>query len=186
MKINWSYFTKQRSIVMVSLIMCLVILGSANYIYTRNQNSSPDIPTYDDMGASNQTPNDDITVETSKPNSTQSNYFEAYRENRQNIRDMEMRYVQTLSDSETTDASVKKEAEQRLLQITTLMEKELKLESLIKAKGFEDVIAFVEEGSVNIVVKAKEISSAQATKILKLVADETGEASQNITIITRL
>ncbi len=186
MKINWSYFTKQRGIVIVSLIMCLVILGSANYIYTKSRNDIPDLPS-----SGNQTPVPDATQSpdnSDKDNnisSTQSNYFDAYRVNRQNIRDMEMKYVQTVSDN-NTDTDVKKDAEERLLQIANLMERELKLENLIKAKGFEDVIAFVEEGSINIVVKAEKLSSEQATKILKLVVDETGEASQNITIITKI
>ncbi len=191
MKINWSFFTKQRSIVMVSLVMCLVILGSANYIYTKNQSAEPDLPTYGDSGDNTEAPGNDVTVDSTAPDeentgSAESNYFDAYRENRQSVRDMEMRYVQTLSSSENSDEAVKKQAEERLLEIAALMEKELKIESLIRAKGFEDAIAFVEEGSVNIVVKATELTSAQATKILKLVADETGEASQNITIITRV
>ena len=194
MKINWSYFTKQRGIVIVSLVMCLVILGSANYIYTRSQNEIPDIPSAQDPAANQGDSNPDSTgSNTNTPDessntsvSAQSNYFEAYRTNRQSIRDMEMRYVQTVSDNQNSDSAVKKEAEERLLEIASLMEKELKIENLIKAKGFQDVIAFVEEGSVNIVIKAEQITSAQATKILKIVVDETGEASQNITIITRV
>lgn len=194
MKINWSYFTKQRGIVIVSLVMCLVILGSANYIYTRSQNEIPDIPSAQDPAANQGDSNPDSTgSNTNTPDessntsvSAQSNYFEAYRTNRQSIRDMEMRYVQTVSDNQNSDSAVKKEAEERLLEIASLMEKELKIENLIKAKGFEDVIAFVEEGSVNIVIKAEQITSSQATKILKIVVDETGEASQNITIITRV
>lgn len=188
MKINWSYFTKQRGIVIISLVMCLVILGSANYIYTRSQSEIPDIPTAQDP-ENESTVNGDSTGATddnSSSVSSQADYFEAYRTNRQSIRDMEMRYVQTVSDNQGSDAAVKKEAEQRLLEIASLMEKELKLESLIRSKGFEDVIAFVEEGSVNIVVKAEKLTSAQATSILKTVVNETGEASQNITIITRL
>ena len=194
MKINWSYFTKQRGIVIVSLVMCLVILGSANYIYTRSQNEIPNIPSAQDPAANQGDSNPDSTgSNTNTPDessntsvSAQSNYFEAYRTNRQSIRDMEMRYVQTVSDNQNSDSAVKKEAEERLLEIASLMEKELKIENLIKAKGFEDVIAFVEEGSVNIVIKAEQITSAQATKILKIVVDETGEASQNVTIITRV
>ena len=194
MKINWSYFTKQRGIVIVSLVMCLVILGSANYIYTRSQNEIPDIPSAQDPAANQGDSNPDSTgSNTNTPDessntsvSAQSNYFEAYRTNRQSIREMEMRYVQTVSDNQNSDSAVKKEAEERLLEIASLMEKELKIENLIKAKGFEDVIAFVEEDSVNIVIKAEQITSAQATKILKIVVDETGEASQNVTIITRV
>ena len=172
MKINWSYFTKQRGIVIVSLVMCLVILGSANYIYTKCQNDLPDIPSAEQPSDSDQNTsgnNQDVNSTDTDASgnkadtsvSTQSDYFEAYRTNRQSIRDMEMRYVQTISDNQNSDAAIKKEAESRLLEI-------------------------VEEGSINIDVKAEQLSSAQATKILKIVVDETGEASQNITIITRL
>lgn len=185
MKINWSYFTKQRGIVIVSLVMCLVILVSANYIYTKSRNDIADIPSSGDQTPGpdgSTTPNP--TEDPNKKPTSQSDYFDAYRTNRQSIRDMEMRYVQTVSDN-NTDTSVKKEAEERLLQIASLMEKELKLENLIKAKGFDDVIAFVEDGSINIVVKTEMLSAEQATKILKIVVDETGEASQNVTIITK-
>ena len=182
MKINWNYFTKQRGIVIVSLVMCLVILGSANYIYTRSRNDIPDIPSDGDSVVDGNLPSDGSQDQST---STQKDYFEAYRENRQSIRDMEMRYVQTISDNENTDASVKKEAEERLLAIAALMEKELKIENLIKAKGFADAVAFVEDGAINIVIKAEEITGAQATKILKIGVDETGESAQNVTIITK-
>ncbi len=192
MKINWNYFTKQRGIVILSLVMCMVILGSANYIYSRNSTDIPDIPNSGDSTVDSgnaDTGNSDTDSDSQNPSAdtpvSGQDYFEAYRANRQSIRDMEMKYVQTISGNEGTDAEVKKEAEARLLAIASLMEKELKLENLIKAKGFEDAIAFVEDGAINIVVKAKEISGAQATKILKLVVDETGEAPQNVTIITK-
>lgn len=71
------------------------------------------------------------------------------------------------------------------MEISRLMELELKVENLIKAKGFEDVVAFVEDGSVNVVVKAESISASDAAKILKIVTEETKESAQNITIITR-
>lgn len=188
MKINWNYFTKQRGIVIISLVMCLVILGSANYIYSRNKNEIPDIP--DDQQTSMGTSDKDNAVSSDKSDddtqtSSQQDYFDAYRANRQSIRDMEMKYVQTISSNDNADEDVKKEAEQRLLNIASLMERELKIENLIKAKGFTDAIAFVEDGAINIVIKANEITTAQATKILKIVVDETGESAQNITIITK-
>lgn len=187
MRINWSYFTKQRGIVIISLVMCLVILGSANYIYTRNNTKAPEIPDGSDSVTVN--PGNDGNVEGEGDQATdaqpQQDYFESYRANRQSIRDMEMKYVQTISGNDNADAEVKKEAEARLLSIAALMEQELKLENLIKAKGFEDAIAFVEDGAISIVIKAKEINGNEATKILKIVVDETGEPAQNVTIITK-
>lgn len=188
MKINWNYFTKQRGIVIISLVMCLVILGSANYIYSRNKNDIPDIPDDKQTSIGSSDDNNAASSDNGEDNaqtSAQQDYFDAYRANRQSIRDMEMKYVQTISANDNADEEVKKEAEQRLLNIASLMERELKLENLIKAKGFADAIAFVEEGAVNIVIKANEITTAQATKILKIVVDETGESAQNVTIITK-
>lgn len=188
MKINWNYFTKQRGIVIISLVMCLIILGSANYIYSKSKNDIPDIPGDQQTsvgGESKDDPASSDNVNNDTPTTSQQDYFDAYRTNRQSIRDMEMKYVQTISGNDNADEAVKKEAEQRLLDIAALMEQELKLENLIKAKGFTDAIAFVEDGAVNIVIKANEITAAQATKILKIVVDETGESAQNVTIITK-
>ena len=63
------------------------------------------------------------------------------------------------------------------------MESELKIEGLLVASGFSDAIVTVQEGSVNVVIKAAEISKEQAAKILEIVKDETGEPAQNIKII---
>ena len=40
MKINWNYFIKQKGVILAGLVVCLVILGSANYIYTKNKNKT--------------------------------------------------------------------------------------------------------------------------------------------------
>ncbi len=220
MKIDWSHITGRRGLIIISLVMCLVVIGSANYIYTKSQNDKPNIPSINetspspshnekvdassDPGANKGEGGDTnvgapATTPTASPSivpspsptpdvntGAQTEYFDAYRLNRQNIRDMEMRYVQTIAQNENSDAEIRAEAERRLLQITEIMEKELKIENLIKSKGFADAIAFVEEGSVNIVVKAEKLSTSDAAKILKIVTDETKEAAQNITIITRL
>ena len=193
MKINWNYFFKQKGVILVGLVVCLIILGSANYIYTKHKTVPDDAQpaetffqaSADQTPAPQQTEMPSGNVDGADIPTTQTDYFESYRTNRQSIRDMEMKYVQTLSDSAGTDESIKKEAEARLLEISRLMELELKVENLIKAKGFDDVVAFVEDGSVNIVVKAESINASQAAKILKTVTDETKEPAQNITIITR-
>jgi len=63
------------------------------------------------------------------------------------------------------------------------MEAELKIEGLLAASGFTDAIITVQQGSVNVVIKAKEISKEQAAKILEIVRKETNEPAQNIKVI---
>ena len=63
------------------------------------------------------------------------------------------------------------------------MENKLTIEGLLVASGFEDAIVTVQTGSVNVVLKAKEITKEQAAKILEIVRQETGESPQNIKIM---
>jgi len=51
------------------------------------------------------------------------------------------------------------------------------------ASGFDDAIVTVQSGSVNVVIKAEEISKEDAAKILEIVRQETGEPAQNIKVI---
>jgi stage III sporulation protein AH len=63
------------------------------------------------------------------------------------------------------------------------MENELTIEGLLTASGFDDAIVTVQTGSVNVVIKAKEITKEEAAKILDIVRQETGESAQNIKVM---
>ncbi len=64
-------------------------------------------------------------------------------------------------------------------------EKELLLESLIKAYGFEDavVVMGLESESVNVIAKSSELTTDDAIKIYTIVSEETGIAPENVKII---
>ena len=55
-------------------------------------------------------------------------------------------------------------------------------ENLIKNKGFEDIIIFINGNSVNIVVKAKELSTEQIAQIQNIVMREIEDDIENIHI----
>jgi len=69
------------------------------------------------------------------------------------------------------------------LELTRNMEIELVLEGLIKSLGFEDAVVTNSTESVNIIVKAKEITSDQAAQILDVVVTETKKDATNVRII---
>ena len=58
-------------------------------------------------------------------------------------------------------------------------------ENLIKIKGFEDVIIFVNADSVNVIVKAKELSTEQIAQIQNIVCREMGVKIENIHILIK-
>lgn len=55
------------------------------------------------------------------------------------------------------------------------MEKELTVESLLKAKGFADAAVTLHSGAVNVILSAESLSEEQVAQVLDIVMRETGE-----------
>ena len=110
-------------------------------------------------------------------------YFADYKQNRENVRQKEITYIDTIIDDNKSDQETLKDAQQQKMDIVRSMEKELTIEGLLNAKGFDDTIVTVHSGAVNVVVKLKEITEQQAAQILDIVQKETDEPAKNIKII---
>lgn len=120
---------------------------------------------------------DDLAVMSS------DNYFADYKTNRESVRNKEVSYLDSIISDETSDAETVKDAQDQKIEIVQQMENELTIEGLLMASGFEDAIVTVQTGSVNVVLKAKEITKEDAAKVLEIVRQETGEPAQNIKVI---
>ncbi len=68
-------------------------------------------------------------------------------------------------------------------QLTDLMEAENKIETTLKAQGFEDVLCFLSDNSANIIVKSQGLDTAQAAQIKSALLSEVEVAGENITIV---
>lgn len=111
-------------------------------------------------------------------------YFETFREDRENTREKELSYLETIILHANTDAETLQDAQQQKLALIDGMEKEFTVESLLKSKGFEDAAVTFHAGSVNVIVKAAALSEQEAAQILDIVCRETGEQAKNIKITT--
>lgn len=68
-------------------------------------------------------------------------------------------------------------------QLTNLMEAENKIETTLKAQGFEDVLCYLSDNSANIIVKSQGLDTAQAAQIKSALLAEVEVAGENITIV---
>ena len=68
-------------------------------------------------------------------------------------------------------------------QLTDLMEAENKIETTLKAQGFEDVLCYLSDNSANIIVKSQGLDTAQAAQIKSALVSEVEVAGENITIV---
>ena len=127
--------------------------------------------------------NNNIKKEDNVTNTTTS-YFTAYRTDREATRDQEMLYYDAIIGNETSTAEAKATAENAKLALVTQMEKELVVEGLIKAKGFEDAIITISGSNVNAIVKAGELTSTQVAQIVNVLQTQLGISDiENIKVI---
>ncbi|WP_216829438.1 SpoIIIAH-like family protein [Alkalihalobacterium elongatum] len=72
-------------------------------------------------------------------------------------------------------AQVKVEALEKQNNLLALEQKENLLETLIRSKGYKDVLVLSEEEQVKIIVKADELTKEQANEILLMANEQLGE-----------
>ena len=126
--------------------------------------------------------NNSVSAPTLEATTTAS-YFSTYRSTRESTRDQELLYYDAIISNEASTADAIKNAEELKLSLISQMERELVVEGLIKAKGFEDCIVSILDGNVNAVVKAKELSSSEVAQILAVIQSQLNTSLENVKII---
>lgn len=114
---------------------------------------------------------------------TMGSFFETYRADRQSTRDQTMLYYDAIIANEASSSEAIANAEAAKLELAKNMEVELVLEGLIKSLGFEDAVVTNTTENINIIVKAAELTSAEAAQILEIVTTETDKVANDVRII---
>ena len=109
-------------------------------------------------------------------------YFTSAVLNRQRSRDEALQTLQVVIDSSESMPDVKDEALSQMINIASDIETEAMVEETVKAKGFEDCIAMINDGSINVVVKSPGLLTNEVALITEIVVEESGFAPENIKI----
>ena len=133
------------------------------------------------------------TDETQKPedegesketaSSVKGDYFAEARVNRQQTRDEAIELLKSITGDQNNSDDVKKKAADDLAAIAATMEKEASIETLVKAKGFEDCLLGLSENNVSVMVKTAGLEAPQVAQIKEIVISETALPGSSITII---
>ena len=93
--------------------------------------------------------------------------------------------MRLVCDSEESSAEAKAEAQAKMSKIAVDIQNEANIETLVKAKGFEDCVAVISEDAVSVIVSAESLKAAEAAQILSIVLDTTGIEPEKVSIINR-
>ena len=114
-----------------------------------------------------------------------SGFFAEYRLERERSRGYQIQLLREIINNANSDGESRKKAQDQLYVISNNLQKELEVESLIRAKGYRDAVVFLEGETVTVVIQAKALTQEDAMKITDLVARSTGVSQQHIVIIPK-
>ncbi|HOM01344.1 MAG TPA: SpoIIIAH-like family protein [Acetivibrio sp.] len=83
--------------------------------------------------------------------------------------------LEKITNDENATEEQKAQAYEKMLTLLDNSDKEMRIETLIKNKGFSDVVVFFgDDGSVDVVVKAPSISSVEVAQIAEIASRQAG------------
>lgn len=85
-------------------------------------------------------------------------------------------------NSEVVSEEQKQAAIDQMLELTDISERETGAETLLSAKGFEDVVVSISDSKVDVVINQSEISDVQRAQIEDVITRKTGVPPENIVI----
>lgn len=125
------------------------------------------------------------TAPANEQSASGRDYYIDSRLERERTRAQQVELLKELTNNPGVDAATKKEAYARLLKITEDMGKELEMENLIRARGFEDALVYLGASAATVLVKAGDLNKTEVAKIADIVARVSGIRLENITILPK-
>ena len=161
-----------RSAVLVAAVLLIGLAVYLNYRWF-----------YDPLGSlgygDNNMQNNYSDSETAGADTTDTsanNYFTATALSREQSRDEAIDVLTLVTEAE---------AAAKISKIAVDIQNEMNIETLVKAKGFEDCVAIISDDAVSVIVRADSLQANEAAQILSIVYETTGIDPQNVSIISK-
>ncbi len=139
------------------------------------------------FGENNMDDNSSDSAQTGTENEEDggNDYFSSTVLYRQQSRDEAIDVLKLVTENEEATEEAKAEAAEKISKIAVDIQNETNIETLVKAKGFEECVAVISDGAVSVIVSADELRANQAAQILTIVYETTGISPENVSIVNK-
>ncbi len=128
------------------------------------------------ISSNQQAENKDNTIKSD------SSYFTQSKLDRDNMYSQMLENYQKILETDNLEAEEKTNAQEEIKRINNEKNAIMIAENLIKTKGFEDVILFVNNGNVTGIVKAEKLEEQQIAQIQNIITRELNVKANKINI----
>ena len=169
---------KKKQMLIATLVIMLGVAGYLNYKYddsaeTKDVLSVKDMESEPSVG--------DTAMVNALSSEKKADTFASYRLEREKTRAKVKEELESSVANKNLSDEARKNAEQRLSELTTASQLETSAEAILKSKGFDDVVVFINGDSVNVTVKSDGLSTTDTAKIIDTVYELT--KNNNIKIV---
>ena len=136
----------------------------------------------------NETPTGQQSTDTGNVNASageEKDYFSAAVIERESARDEALEVLQGVVDNADSLESAKEQALRDIATMAKVIENESNIETLIKAKGFEECVAVINGEKANVIVKSEGLRPNDLSQILEIVYLQAGILPENVTIMEK-
>lgn len=127
----------------------------------------------------------DSTATGADTENGENDYFTGVALSREQSRDEAIDVLKLVTENAEASEEARADAAAKISKIAVDMQNEKNIETLVKAKGFEECVAVISDGAVSVIVKAESLQANEAAQIFAIAYETTGISPENISIINK-
>ncbi|MGI6453346.1 MAG: SpoIIIAH-like family protein [Syntrophomonadaceae bacterium] len=127
----------------------------------------------------------DVNIDQQQKKDRVRDFFAEYRMERERIRSKEIEMLREILDDHASEEKIREAAALRLVEISTDMEREMKVENLVKARGYNECVVIIQSENTTVVIESDTARLDKEEEIKDLVSSAIQVSSDSISIIVR-
>lgn len=177
----------KRNLIIAGVVLLIGAAVVLNWVIFANVDDGFD--GYDKDSGMSSSYGDETTDASSSGTDTDAistdSFFSSTQVSRERARDEALEVLQSVVDNASTNDAAKTQALADISQIAKDMEAESNIETLVVAKGFEQCVAVISSGTINVVIKADKLSQSDIAIINEIVYEQSGIKPSDVKIVQK-
>lgn len=112
-----------------------------------------------------------------------SSFCARYRMEREKIRSQEVSLLNQVVDKGGSQSEARSKALQRLVQISSDIDREMKMENLVRCHGVRDCVVMIEPNITTVILASSPMSEEKTTEIKSGLSQVSGDEKSKISLI---
>ncbi|MGI5921985.1 MAG: SpoIIIAH-like family protein, partial [Syntrophomonadaceae bacterium] len=169
-----------RRVAAAVLVITVIVTGVL--IWGLNNQSSIDMPS--PKRELRDTGKESIDTRIGEGVTTSASFFAEYRMERERSRSKQIELLREIINSQA-DTKAREAASLRLVDISRDMEEEMKIENLVKSRGYNECVVITQANNTMVIVQSEDIDIEEKNELIQLAGNATGNEVDKINVIIR-